>query len=348
MKNLFYSFVVVLVVLVALFTCSQLSTAQNKSEANTESENQTRLQKTNLTKTQSSDNIWTQIAAINSVDQGLLANFATSAAPLAIPGAAEPTGIGGQRAKLSRLASAFIERRSNDYELPRLSRNDHFEPTNRHERRLREPLCSTRLHRHGLDQRPDLLLHCQRGQQLWPRCPKQPSQCHTGRIFAAFDHEYRIQPANGDRRGGLRAQAAMAATGGVTPYSWSATGFPNGMSINASSGAPFGTPTVSGTFNVTITVRDSSNPQQTASRVLSLTVNPATAPLSITSTAFNPPTATVGWATGPSGDGGDWRCVTLYMVGDRVPKWDVDQFVFGSAFWHTDCFRHIQCHDHRP
>ena len=67
----------------------------------------------------------------------------------------------------------------------------------------------------------------------------------------------------------------MVATGGLTPYTWSATGFPNGMSINSSTGAPFGTPTVSGTFNVTITVRDSSSPQLTASKVLTLTVIPA-------------------------------------------------------------------------
>ena len=62
MRKLFYSFVIVSVVLLALFTISQLSTAQNKSEANTESEDQKGLQKTNLTQARSSDNIWTQIA----------------------------------------------------------------------------------------------------------------------------------------------------------------------------------------------------------------------------------------------------------------------------------------------
>jgi pimeloyl-ACP methyl ester carboxylesterase len=81
MKSLFYSFVVVLVVLVTLLTISQLSTAQNKSEANTESENQKRLQKTNLTQTNLTNNIWTQIA-VNSVGQGALSNSATPTAPL--------------------------------------------------------------------------------------------------------------------------------------------------------------------------------------------------------------------------------------------------------------------------
>jgi hypothetical protein len=93
---------------------------------------------------------------------------------------------------------------------------------------------------------------------------------------------------------GYGAQQAMAATGGTAPYSWSVSGQPNGMSMNASTGALFGTPTVSGTFNITVTARDSGSPQQTASKVLTLTVAPATSTLSITSTAFNPSTATVG------------------------------------------------------
>ena len=91
---------------------------------------------------------------------------------------------------------------------------------------------------------------------------------------------------------GYAANQAMQATGGQSPYTWSATGLPSGMSINTTTGAPFGTPTVSGTFNVTIMVKDSSSPQLQASKTLSLTVNPSS--LSITSTAFNPSTATVG------------------------------------------------------
>ena len=80
MKTLFYSFVIVSVVLLALFTISQLSTAQNKSEANTESENQKGLQKTNRTQTRSSDNIWTQISTnddvpTTAIDLGTLGGF---------------------------------------------------------------------------------------------------------------------------------------------------------------------------------------------------------------------------------------------------------------------------------
>ena len=58
MKKLYYSFVIVLVGLLALFSISQLSTAQNKSEANTETENQKGLQKTNLFQTRLSNSIF--------------------------------------------------------------------------------------------------------------------------------------------------------------------------------------------------------------------------------------------------------------------------------------------------
>jgi hypothetical protein len=77
---------------------------------------------------------------------------------------------------------------------------------------------------------------------------------------------------------GYQAQQAMAATGGTGSYTWSISGQPNGMSMNATSGALYGTPTASGTFNITVTVKDSSSPQKTASKVLTLTVSASAAP----------------------------------------------------------------------
>ena len=64
MKKLFYSFVILSVVLLALFTIGQLSTAQNKIESNTESENQKGLQKTNLPQTGAFTNGFTHTGVI--------------------------------------------------------------------------------------------------------------------------------------------------------------------------------------------------------------------------------------------------------------------------------------------
>ena len=98
-------------------------------------------------------------------------------------------------------------------------------------------------------------------------------------------------PATATVGTGYSAQQAVVATGGQTPYSWSASGLPNGMGINSSSGAVFGTPTVAGTFSVTVTAQDSSSPQKTASKVLTLTVSNASSPApSISSISPNPVT----------------------------------------------------------
>jgi hypothetical protein len=50
---------------------------------------------------------------------------------------------------------------------------------------------------------------------------------------------------------------SMAATGGVPAYTWSLSGAPTGITINANTGVISGTPTVVGNFNMTVTVTDS-------------------------------------------------------------------------------------------
>jgi hypothetical protein len=95
---------------------------------------------------------------------------------------------------------------------------------------------------------------------------------------------------------GVAYTGAIAATGGVTPYSYSASSLPSGLSINSSSGAIAGSPMQSsvGTASVTLTVTDATQPTpQSAAASLSLTVNPA--PLTAQTITFNPiPTQTVG------------------------------------------------------
>ncbi|MFI6144666.1 Ig domain-containing protein [Streptomyces sp. NPDC051109] len=52
------------------------------------------------------------------------------------------------------------------------------------------------------------------------------------------------------------ARLQMSATGGTTPYSWSAANLPTGLTINASTGLISGVLRGSGTRTVTVTAKD--------------------------------------------------------------------------------------------
>src|SRR5205085_1858459 len=65
--------------------------------------------------------------------------------------------------------------------------------------------------------------------------------------------------------------AVLSAAGGTKPYSWSATGLPAGLGINAS-GNITGTPTAGGTSIVSVTLKDSTVPPQTAIAKINLRV----------------------------------------------------------------------------
>lgn len=98
---------------------------------------------------------------------------------------------------------------------------------------------------------------------------------------------------------------ALNATGGITPYTWgvSAGNLPVGVSLNATTGAITGTPTGTGASSFTVLVSDSANPQQTAAKSLSLTVNPVIKLLTdaLPSGAQNEPYSATGVASGGVG-----------------------------------------------
>ena len=66
----------------------------------------------------------------------------------------------------------------------------------------------------------------------------------------------------------------LAARGGTTPYTWSHTGsLPRGIKMNDSTGVISGTPSATGSFPITVKVRDSGKPATTATQNLTLVVN---------------------------------------------------------------------------
>jgi len=85
-------------------------------------------------------------------------------------------------------------------------------------------------------------------------------------------------------------QTTLQASGGIQPYTWSVSpALPNGLSLNVpAAGMITGTPISgsNGTTTHTFTVLDSAAPfNQTATKQLSLKINPAPAPLAITAPA---------------------------------------------------------------
>jgi large repetitive protein len=72
----------------------------------------------------------------------------------------------------------------------------------------------------------------------------------------------------------------LSATGGSPPYNWIAGTFPAGLSLNPN-GTISGTPTTSGTFNISFRLGDSA--QGSATKALTLTVNAAAISISTTS-----------------------------------------------------------------
>jgi Putative Ig domain len=104
----------------------------------------------------------------------------------------------------------------------------------------------------------------------------------------------------------------LQATGGTMPYSWSVTAgsLPAGLALGSTTGIVSGTPAVTGTFNLTVTVADASSPSQTKSIPLSFVIAPPT--LAITVSAF------------PNGTQGTSYSKSLLATGGTTPyTWSI-------------------------
>ena len=100
--------------------------------------------------------------------------------------------------------------------------------------------------------------------------------------------------------------AALGASGGTTPYTWSITSgsLPAGVSLNPATGVLAGTPTASGTYNPVVTVKDAGSPSQTAAAKLAISIGAAAAPLKITSSALAGGTANQSYSAALGASGG--------------------------------------------
>jgi len=113
----------------------------------------------------------------------------------------------------------------------------------------------------------------------------------------------------------LQIQASSTNGGALT---YSATGLPTGLSINASSGLISGTPTATGTYNVTVTAKDSTNATGSASFTWTVTSSGGggcTASQLLGNPGFETGTATpwtassgvIDNSTGEAAHGGAWK-----------------------------------------
>jgi hypothetical protein len=72
-------------------------------------------------------------------------------------------------------------------------------------------------------------------------------------------------PAQTDRRNRTITPLAVSASGGLLPYTWSATGLPPGLTISSTTGSITGRPTVRALYSVRVTVTDGSGRTATTS-----------------------------------------------------------------------------------
>jgi hypothetical protein len=105
---------------------------------------------------------------------------------------------------------------------------------------------------------------------------------------------------------GTPYSAALSATGGTTPYTWSivAGQLPAGLSLNSASGQITGTPTQVGMSDFTVQLQDSSSPSQTATQALSITINASTTTVSVSTKSLPSGQQNVVYSSSLSASGG--------------------------------------------
>ncbi len=78
---------------------------------------------------------------------------------------------------------------------------------------------------------------------------------------------------------------SFSTSGGIAPFTWSATSLPAGLFINSTSGVVSGTPTTSGALKSTITAQDSSTQAVAISQSVTFNINSLPTPVTTTTTS---------------------------------------------------------------
>ena len=129
---------------------------------------------------------------------------------------------------------------------------------------------------------------------------------------------------------GSAYNATVDAQGGVTPYVWSHTGLSAaglGLTINASTGEITGTPTIAGTYSVTVTVTDAIG--QVANKAFSITIGVA---LGVNSVTYNVKVELVEEPLTDLNGNDIWDAGESYTDSNGNGVWDGKQGVF-QKFW---------------
>jgi subtilisin-like proprotein convertase family protein len=101
-------------------------------------------------------------------------------------------------------------------------------------------------------------------------------QCEIAHAVVVGGGPTVANPGNQTGTVGTATSLTLAASGGTAPYTWSATGLPAGLSINATTGVVSGTPTTANSYPVTVTATDAAARPGNAS--FTWTINPVSVP----------------------------------------------------------------------
>jgi hypothetical protein len=102
---------------------------------------------------------------------------------------------------------------------------------------------------------------------------KSATQSFQVTISAASQELVITTRAFGDGVVGVAYEGQVKAVGGTQPYAWSVVGaLPPGLALDGATGVISGTPTSAGSFPFTVTVSDAGDPQQVASRELTIEI----------------------------------------------------------------------------